>query len=46
VGNDQDAVAAFGEIEPCAAAGHQRAQRRTEAAQPFQTERAVRWQTA
>ena len=37
---DQDAVTAIGEIEPRAAAGRKRAERRAEAAQSFQPERA------
>ena len=41
-GRDQNAVAAVGEIEPRAAAGHQRAERRAEAAQPLQPGRAGR----
>ena len=39
-GRDQNAVAAVGEIEPRAAAGHERAERRAEAAQPLQPDRA------
>ena len=40
-GRDQDAVAAVGEFEPRAAAGHQRAERRAKAAQPLQPDRAA-----
>ena len=40
-GGDQNPGAAIGEKEPGAGAGHQRAERRAEAAQPFQPRRAV-----
>ena len=45
-GRDQDAVAAIGKIKPRAAAGDERAERRAEAAQPLQPDRAVRRQPA
>ena len=45
-GRDQDAVAAIGKFEPRAAAGDERAERRAEAAQPLQPDRAVRRQPA
>ncbi len=41
-GCDQDAVAAVGKIEPCAAAGHKPGNLRAEAAQPFQPDGAAR----
>ena len=43
-GRDQNAMAAIGKIKPRAAAGDERAERRAEAAQPFQPDRAGRRQ--
>src|SRR6202030_633304 len=40
-GGNQNAVAAIGKIKPRTAAGDERAERRTKAAQPLQPERAV-----
>ncbi len=45
-GRHQNGVAAIGEIKPRAAAGNQHAERRAEAAQPLQPDRAARRQPA
>ena len=45
-GDDQNAVAAIGQIEPRTAAGHEHAGRRAKTAQPLHPDRAVRRQPA